>query len=93
MGRIEHAHPGKDGLVRVATVRTRNGNTKRDSTKLCQIMERNTEEYPIPNQLTSFVSTNLNPTLNLPCPQLTNKEDLANPADYNSCQLGLSEHY
>lgn len=35
MGRIVEIHPGRDGLVRVASVRTKNGILKRPITKLC----------------------------------------------------------
>lgn len=35
MGRIVEIHPGNDGLVRVASVRTKNGVLKRPITKLC----------------------------------------------------------
>lgn len=34
---IEATHPGQDGLVRVATVRTSNGSFKRPISKLCPL--------------------------------------------------------
>lgn len=37
MGRIEETHPGTDGVVRVATVRTKTGRLSRPVTKLCLI--------------------------------------------------------
>jgi len=35
MGRIQEIHPGNDGVVRVATVRTAKGIYKRPITRLC----------------------------------------------------------
>ncbi|CAG7723226.1 unnamed protein product [Allacma fusca] len=37
LGRILHIHPGPDGLVRVVTVRTPNGELKRPIVKLCPL--------------------------------------------------------
>lgn len=37
LGRIEAIHPGEDGLVRVATVRTQNSTLKRPIVKLCPL--------------------------------------------------------
>lgn len=34
-GRVVKVHPGPDGLVRVATLRTKNGELKRCISKLC----------------------------------------------------------
>lgn len=35
MGRIELLHPGKDGVIRVVTVRTAKGTYKREVRKIC----------------------------------------------------------
>lgn len=37
LGRIDEVHPGKDGIVRVATVRTVNGSYMRPINKLCRL--------------------------------------------------------
>lgn len=37
LGRIIELHPGSDSIVRVVTVRTKNGNTKRHLAKLCYL--------------------------------------------------------
>lgn len=37
LGRIECLHPGKDGIARVATIRTKNGNIKRSFAKICPL--------------------------------------------------------
>jgi len=37
LGRIEETHPGADGYVRVATVRTQQGLIKRPISKLCPL--------------------------------------------------------
>ncbi|XP_037812325.1 uncharacterized protein LOC119604046 [Lucilia sericata] len=38
MGRILLTHPGNDGLVRVATIKTKNGSLKRPISKLCPLL-------------------------------------------------------
>ncbi len=35
LGRITDVHPGKDGIVRVVTVKTTNSSFKRDTQKIC----------------------------------------------------------
>ncbi|XP_036346283.1 uncharacterized protein LOC118755562 [Rhagoletis pomonella] len=37
MGRVTDVHPGKDNLVRVATIKTSHGSIKRPVTKLCKL--------------------------------------------------------
>lgn len=48
LGRIIATHPGKDGIVRVATVKTATTELKRPVTKLCSLMEPKKEENIIP---------------------------------------------
>lgn len=43
LGRITETHPGKDGIVRVATVRTATGETKSPVTKLYLLPIVNTQ--------------------------------------------------
>jgi len=38
MGRVTQVHPGRDGLVRVATLRTVTGTIQRPITKLCPLL-------------------------------------------------------
>jgi hypothetical protein len=40
LGRVEQVHPGPDGLVRVATVKTTNGSIRRPVVKLCPLPSR-----------------------------------------------------
>lgn len=35
LGRIQEVHPGKDDIIRIATVRTNKGTYKRSLTRLC----------------------------------------------------------
>lgn len=44
MGRIIETHPGKDGLIRVVTVKTAHSQYKRPITKLCLLMEASDED-------------------------------------------------
>lgn len=37
LGRVVETHPGRDGIVRVATVRTKDGHLKRPTVKLCRL--------------------------------------------------------
>lgn len=52
LGRVVDLHPGQDDLIRVATIRTKNGIYKRSISKLCRL--------PIPNQLDNNNSNNNN---------------------------------
>ena len=43
LGRIIHLHPGADGHVRVATIRTQNSEIKRAVAKLCPLPKLDNE--------------------------------------------------
>lgn len=55
LGRIEAIHPGTDGLVRVATVRTQNSTLKRPVVKLCPLPWPQLPELPSDDFNSSFI--------------------------------------